>query len=90
MIQRPESDFYNQVMTADDQEPVASHRLIQMLMEGALERLHEAKIALARGDSRLQSELLIKTVAIIGGLRESLDLELGGEIAQNLDDLYDY
>ena len=41
-----------------------------------------------------QQRLLIQTqgqaIAIVGGLREGLDLEKGGEVAANLDRLYEY
>ena len=66
------------------------HRLIQMLMEGGLSRLAQAKGAMERGQVALKGELLGKAIAIIGGLREGLDLRQGGELAANLDSLYEY
>jgi len=38
----------------------------------------------------LKGELIGKSIAIIGGLREALDHEVGGELAANLDRLYEY
>ena len=66
------------------------HRLIQMLMEGGLTRLAQAKGAIERGQLTLKGDVLGKAIAIIGGLRSSLDLQNGGELALNLDSLYDY
>lgn len=66
------------------------HRLIQMLMEGGLERIAQARGALERGQVALKGELIGKAVAIIGGLREALNPEAGGEYAANLDSLYEY
>ncbi|MFC3609655.1 flagellar export chaperone FliS [Stutzerimonas tarimensis] len=66
------------------------HRLIQMLMEGGLERIAQARGALERGQVALKGELIGKAVAIIGGLREALNPEVGGEYAANLDSLYEY
>ena len=43
-----------------------------------------------RGQVALKGELLGKAIAIIGGLREGLDLRQGGELAANLDSLYEY
>lgn len=66
------------------------HRLIQMLMEGGLSRLAQAKGAMQRGDSGLKGELISQSISIIGGLREGLDFQQGGEVAVNLDRLYEY
>jgi flagellar protein FliS len=66
------------------------HRLIQMLMEGGLSRLAQARGAIERNQIALKGELISKAIGIIGGLREGLNLELGGEVAANLDNLYEY
>jgi len=66
------------------------HRLIQMLMEGALEKISTAKGFLARNDIQKKGEYIGWAISIIEGLRVSLDFEQGGEIAQNLNALYDY
>ena len=34
--------------------------------------------------------MISKAIGIIGGLREGLDLQQGGELAENLDRLYEY
>lgn len=73
-----------QVATASPQ------RLIQMLMDGGLMRLAQARGAMERGQIGLKGELLGKAIAIIGGLRNGLNLEAGGEISTNLDALYEY
>lgn len=64
------------------------HRLIQMLMEGGLQRIAQAKGAMEYGNVGLKGELIGKAMGIIGGLRDALDKEKGGEIAANLDNLY--
>lgn len=66
------------------------HRLIQMLMDGGLSRMAQARGAMMREQVALKGELIGKSIAIIGGLRESLDLKTGGELAENLDRLYAY
>ncbi|WP_018690736.1 flagellar export chaperone FliS [Algicola sagamiensis] len=66
------------------------HRIIQMLMQGALERLAQAKGAIERKDLEAKSQLLSKVTAILHSLRGALDFEVGGELAQNLDGLYEY
>lgn len=66
------------------------HRLILMLMDGALERLAMARGCLQRNDIAQKASLVQKVLAIVQELRESLDLERGGPLAGNLRDLYDY
>lgn len=82
-----------QYQTVNTQAQVASadpHRLIQMLMEGGLTRLAQARGAMERNQVALKGELIGKAIGIVNGLRQSLDLEAGGEIAANLANLYDY
>lgn len=81
---------YQTVNTQVQVFDASPHRLIQMLMEGGLSRLAQAKGAMERGQVALKGELLGKAIAIIGGLREGLDLRQGGELAANLDSLYEY
>tara|TARA_R110000822_G_scaffold19219_5_gene62835 strand:+ start:4098 stop:4481 length:384 start_codon:yes stop_codon:yes gene_type:complete len=64
------------------------HRLIQMLMEGGLQRIAQAKGAMQFNNVQLKGELIGKAIGIIGGLREALDFAKGGEVAANLDSLY--
>jgi flagellar secretion chaperone FliS len=66
------------------------HRLILMLMDGALERLAMARGCLQRGDIGQKAALIQRVVAIIDELRASLDLQRGGSLAVNLRELYDY
>jgi len=81
---------YQTVNTQAQVVDASPHRLIQRLMEGGLSRLAQAKGAMERGQVALKGELLGKAIAIIGGLREGLDLRQGGELAANLDSLYEY
>lgn len=81
---------YQQVNTHSGVEDASPHRLIQMLMEGVLQRLAEAKGAIQRSAISDKGEAIGKAVTIVGGLRDSLNKEVGGEMADNLDDLYDY
>lgn len=66
------------------------HRLIQMLFEGALERIAQAKGALQQNQSARKGELISKAVGIVGGLQGSLVDAGDGELSANLDNLYDY
>lgn len=66
------------------------HRLIDMLMERALARLAIGKGHMIRGDVAEKGEHIGGAMAIIDGLRAFLDHEAGGELAGNLDNLYEY
>ncbi|HSX70235.1 MAG TPA: flagellar export chaperone FliS [Pseudomonas sp.] len=81
---------YQQVNTTSQVSDASPHRLIQMLMEGGLTRIAQARGALTRGQLSLKGELIGKSIAIVGGLRESLNFQQGGDVAANLDRLYEY
>ncbi|HET7809721.1 MAG TPA: flagellar export chaperone FliS [Steroidobacteraceae bacterium] len=66
------------------------HRLIVMLMDGALERIAAARGHMANGGAAEKAQLLQRAVAIIDELRNSLNLKAGGELSHNLDALYEY
>ena len=66
------------------------HRLIVMLMDGALERIATARGCMQRGETTEKARLLNRTVSIVAELRGSLDMNAGGQIAVNLSELYDY
>lgn len=81
---------YQSVNTQAQAIDASPHRLIQMLMEGGLSRVAQARGAMERGQLSMKGELISKAIGIVGGLREALDLEQGGEVAANLDRLYEY
>lgn len=81
---------YNRTAVQTGIEAASPHRLIQMLMEGALDKIAIARGHVERGHMEQKSKHIGWAISIIGGLRSSLDMEAGGEIARNLEDLYDY
>ncbi len=73
------------VMSAD------GHKLVSMLFQGALLAISEAKYEMQKGQMAAKGKAICKAIAIIGeGLQASLDLKVGGEVAQNLYALYGY
>jgi flagellar protein FliS len=67
------------------------HHLIEMLFDGLLNNIGAARLALARGDTKVKCEHIGKSVRILEeGLKDSLNLARGGELAANLLGLYDY
>jgi flagellar protein FliS len=71
-------------------EIASPHRLIDMLYEGAIERIVQAKGAMEFGNVELKGNKINSAVSIVGGLRESLNTDAGGDLAMNLDNLYVY
>lgn len=71
-------------------EDATPHRLIQMLMDGALDKIAAARGFMERGDMTQKGAHISWAVSIIDGLRVSLDKSVGADVTQNLEDLYNY
>ena len=65
------------------------HKVIQLLMQGFLERVAQAKGAIERSDYQLKSDRISSANAILNGLKDSLDMSQG-EISERLFSLYEY
>lgn len=75
----------------DSQKTVASpYKVVQMLLAGALERLAKARVAIEQEKPAQRGELLGATMMIVAELRMALDHDTGGDIAANLDNLYEF
>ncbi|AMO68905.1 flagellar protein FliS [gamma proteobacterium BDW918] len=66
------------------------HRLIQLLMDGALDRLAVAKGHMQRKDVQRKIVTIDRIMSIVDGLRMSLDHSVNTEMSENLENLYDY
>jgi flagellar protein FliS len=67
------------------------HKLILMLFEGAILAVAAAKMHLQRKETALRGEAISKAIMIIdAGLKASLDLKAGGDMAERLFALYEY
>lgn len=67
------------------------HQLIVMLYDGALVSILSAQTHMKDGNIAAKGAAISKAITIIdNGLRAALDHKAGGEIAANLDALYDY
>lgn len=66
------------------------HKLIEMLFKGAKDALSQAVGAIERQDFEAKSKKISKATEIILNLQTYLDKEKGGEVADNLNELYTY
>jgi flagellar protein FliS len=81
---------YRQMAARGGIEDASPHRLIAMLLEGALSRLSKVRGHIQRGETAQKGEVLSQTIDIVGELNGSLDHERGADVARNLASLYDY
>ncbi|MGL5343075.1 MAG: flagellar export chaperone FliS [Plesiomonas sp.] len=81
---------YKKVSVDSQLQSASPHKVILMLLSGAIERLVQAKAAMQMGNIAVKGERLGKAVAIIANLQACLSEEEGGDIAKNLAQLYEY
>lgn len=67
------------------------HQLVMLLFDGALSAMKKAIILIEQGDIPGKGQAISKAINIISnGLQSGLNHEIGGDLAANLDSLYDY
>lgn len=81
---------YTQTNLQTGVENATPHRLVQMLYEGALDVLAQAKGAIQRRDLEMKAKKTNHLISIINGLRSGLDHDANEEISGNLDALYEF
>ena len=82
---------YQRINVETSMHTIDQHQLVSLLYEGVLNAVATARGAMARGDVLGKVNGISKAVRILEeGLSTALDKEDGGELAQNLGDLYDY
>jgi flagellar protein FliS len=81
---------YEQVGARSQVEGAPPERLVQLMLEGALDRISLARGAMENSQVAVKGERIGKAISLVEGLRASLDHERGGELAGNLDALYEY
>jgi flagellar protein FliS len=66
------------------------HVLILRLMDGAIERIYQAKGAIQQKNTEAKGTLISKAIGIIAGLDACLDHDLENELTTRLGALYEY
>ena len=74
----------NQIDTASREQ------ILIMLYDGAIRFTRQARQAMDSGDNKLKMEKISRAMAIVTEFSNTLDREVGGEMADNLDALYHF
>ncbi|PCJ33303.1 MAG: flagellar protein FliS [Gammaproteobacteria bacterium] len=90
MVNRKALEGYGRGAVESEIDYASPHRIIQMLMEGALAKIATAKGCIERGEIAEKGRQISWGLSIIQGLRSSLNADQGGDVAGNLESLYEY
>ena len=72
-------------------EGATPHKLVSLLYAQMVDEIARARGALTRKDIPAKAQAVAKAVRIVEeGLKAPLDLQRGGDLARNLNDLYEY
>lgn len=83
--------MYRQVGVETSVNTASPHQLIKLLLDGFFEALTSARGAIRAKDVELKAKAFQRAISIIDeGLKASLDMKVGGELAANLSNLYAY
>ena len=82
---------YQRINVETSMHTMDQHQLVSLLYQGVLTSIAAARGAIARGDVLTKCNSIAKAIRIIEeGLLTALDRQAGGELASNLEALYDY
>jgi len=86
---KSQANAYSNIHVETGIQGADPHQLVVMLLDGALTAIANAVSALERGDIAAKCKSVSKAVVIIDeGLRGTLDMQGGGQVASTLQDLY--
>jgi flagellar protein FliS len=89
MFRRSPLQQYGSVQHDAQAEFASAHEKTLMLFDGAITFIGVALQAIARSDYELKGKMISKSIAVINGLKDCLDMS-HGELPSNLHDLYEY
>ena len=89
MFRRSPLEQYGRAQHDAQAEFASAHEKTLMLFDGGITFMGVALQAVARSDYELKGKMISKSIAVINGLKDCLDLTQG-ELPSNLHDLYEY
>jgi flagellar protein FliS len=82
---------YRKIGLETQLDSASPHKLVVMLFDGALVAIANAQRYMEQGEIAKKGKAISNAIEIIGnGLQASLDMKSGGEIAIQLQSLYEY
>ena len=81
---------YGQIKNDAQTSYASPHQLMLMLFDGAIEAMSMTVGAIQNKNFELRSKQNTRSITIINGMRDCLDMESGGELSDNLYSLYQY
>jgi len=81
---------YGQIKNDAQTSYASPHQLMLMLFDGAIEAMSMTVGAIQNKNFELRSKQNTRSITIINGMRDCLDMEAGGDLANNLYSLYQY
>lgn len=87
---RHASALYQQNSVAGGVESADPHQLVSLLLDGALDRIAQARGHIVHGNVPAKGAAISKAVAIVGELHNSLDHAVDPALSQRLASLYEY
>ncbi|ABZ76009.1 flagellar protein FliS [Shewanella halifaxensis HAW-EB4] len=81
---------YRKVSLESEIAVASPHRIIQMMFDGALQRIAQSRYAIENKDLANKGIFIGKAIGIITGLNNSLNMEAPGDVSKNLSELYDF
>jgi len=85
------ANAYRQVGVETSVHAASPHRLIAMLFDGYMDALTTARGAMRQGQVEIKGKAIGRAARIVDeGLKASLNMSQGGELAADLNDLYAY
>ena len=83
-------ESYKTVTAYGNLADATPYQVVQLMLDAVLSRVAEATGHLERGETAAKGEKIGKALGIIEALLLGLDKARGGELASNLERLYDY
>ena len=83
--------MYRKVAVETSVNTASPHQLIKLLLDGFFEAVSSARGAIRAKDVEQKTKAFQRAIGIVDeGLRASLDMKVGSELAANLSNLYAY